>query len=75
MHRHFLLFRPIAFIPKTSVWDMLAIERFAWVYFDSLSLNQTFRPANLQDEIPLAGEGTFKNRDIQLKMDRHFSNE
>lgn len=46
---------------------MLAIETFAWIYFDSLELNGTFRPANLPQEIPLAGEGTFTNKDIQLK--------
>jgi hypothetical protein len=63
----FSSFPPNSFHTKNLVWDMLAIETFAWVYFDSLKLNQTFRPANLRDEVPLAGEGTFKNRDIQLK--------
>jgi hypothetical protein len=56
-----------SFHTKNLIWDMLAIERFAWVYFDSLELNQTFKPANSQEELSLAGEGTFKNRDIQLK--------
>ena len=63
----FSSFPPNSFHAKNLVWDMLAIETFAWVYFDSLELNQTFRPASLQDEISLAGDGTFKNRDIQLK--------
>jgi hypothetical protein len=56
-----------SFHTKNLIWDMLAIERFAWGYFDSLELNQTFKPANSQEELSLAGEGTFKNRDIQLK--------
>jgi len=63
----FSSFPPNSFHTKNLVWDMLAIETFAWVYFDSLGLNQTFRPGNLKEEIPLAGEGTFKNKDIQLK--------
>jgi hypothetical protein len=62
----FTSFPPNSFHTKNLVWDMLAIENFAWVYFDSLNLNQTFRPANIHDEIPLAGEGTFQNKDIQL---------
>ena len=56
-----------SFHTKNLVWDMLAIETFAWIYFDSLELNSVFRPANLKQEIPLAGEGTFTNKDIQLK--------
>ncbi len=56
-----------SFHSKNLIWDMLAIETFAWIYFDSLELNRTFRPANLPQEIPLAGEGTFTNKDIQLK--------
>lgn len=63
----FSAFPPNSFHTKNMIWDMLAIETFAWIYFDSLKLNQTFKPTNLQEEIPLAGEGTFKNRDIQLK--------
>ena len=63
----FSAFPPNSFHTKNLVWDMLAIETFAWTYFDSLRLNETFRPTNLQKEIPLAGEGTFTNKDIQLK--------
>lgn len=63
----FSAFPANSFHAKNLVWDMLAIETFAWIYFDSLKLNQTFRPANPQEEIPLAGEGTFKNKDVQLK--------
>jgi hypothetical protein len=62
----FSSFPPNSFHTKNLVWDMLAIETFAWVYFDSLRLNKTFRPGNLQDEIPLAGEGTFKTGTFSL---------
>ena len=54
------------FQSKNLVWDILAIEGFAWNYFDSLKLNQTYRPANMHSEMALAGEGTFQNKDIQL---------
>jgi hypothetical protein len=59
-------FPPNSFHSKNLVWDMLAIESFAWVYFDSLKLNQIYRPANLDDEMALAGEGTFQNKDVHL---------
>jgi hypothetical protein len=60
-------FPPNSFHTKNLVWDMIAIESFAWTYFDSLELNKTFRPAKMDSEMSLAGEGTFKNRDIQIK--------
>lgn len=59
-------FPPNSFHSKNLVWDMLAIESFAWTYFDSLMLNQIFRPTSKQKDVPLAGEGTFHNKDIQL---------
>ena len=59
-------FPPNSFHSKNLVWDLLAIESFAWVYFDSLKLNQTYRPTNINDKMILAGEGTFQNKDIQL---------
>jgi hypothetical protein len=62
----FVSFPPNSFHTKNLVWDMLAIEKFAWTYFDSLKLNQTFRPTHMENEISLSGEGTFQNKDIQL---------
>jgi hypothetical protein len=62
----FSSFPPNSFHSKNLVWDMLAIENFAWAHFDSLKLNQTFRPSNMENKIPLAGEGSFQNKDIQL---------
>jgi hypothetical protein len=62
----FRSFPPSSFHSKNLVWDMLAIENFAWTYFDSLQLNTIFRPASTESELLLAGEGSFKNKDIQL---------
>lgn len=62
----FATFPPNSFHSKNLVWDMLAIENFAWTYFDSLTLNKTFKPAHMENEISLSGEGTFQNKDIQL---------
>jgi hypothetical protein len=59
-------FPPNSFHSKNLVWDMLAIESFAWAYFDSLKLNQMYRPANINNKMILAGEGTFQNKEIQL---------
>lgn len=59
-------FPPNSFHTKNLVWDMLAIESFAWVYFDSLKLNQIYRPTNINDKMVLAGEGTFQNKEVQL---------
>lgn len=62
----FAAFPPNSFHTKNLVWDMLAIEHFSWNHFDSMKLNKTFRPANKESEISLAGEGTFQNKDVQL---------
>lgn len=59
-------FPPNSFHAKNLVWDMLAIENFAWTHFDSLKLNKTFRPSHMENEISLSDEGTFQNKDIQL---------
>ncbi len=63
----FSSFPPNSFYAKNMIWDMLAIESFAWPYFDSLKFNQSFRPVGLRGEIQLAGQGTFNNRDVKLQ--------
>jgi len=63
----FSSFPPNSFYAKNMIWDMLAIESFAWSYFDSLRLNQLFRPAEIKGEIRLAGASTFNNRDVKLQ--------
>ncbi len=55
-----------SFHTKNLVWDVLGIEVFAWVYFDSLKLNQVYAPSELSGSVPLAGAGYFNNRNIEL---------
>lgn len=51
---------------KNLVWDMLAIEGFAWSSFDKLQLNVPYSADHFNGKIDLAGEGYFENKDIQL---------
>lgn len=51
---------------KNLVWDMLAIESFAWEYFDELKLNETFKAVNFNGKLDLAGQGSFENKDVRL---------
>ena len=51
---------------KNLIWDMLAIEGFAWRHFDELKLNTTFSADYFNGKIDLAGQGFFENKDIRL---------
>ena len=51
---------------KNLVWDVMAFEAFAWVYFDSLELNKVFYATEINQKVDLAGEGTFENKNIKL---------
>lgn len=51
---------------KNLVWDMMAIEEFAWLYLDSLKLNQTVSANLINGEVEMDGIGIFENRDIRL---------
>jgi len=51
---------------KNLVWDMLAIESFAWEYWDKLELNHPYSTPEMNGKIDLAGQGYFENKDIQL---------
>lgn len=51
---------------KNLVWDMLAIEGFAWHSFDKLKLNEPYSAAGFNGKIDLAGNGFFENKDIKL---------
>lgn len=51
---------------KNLFWDMLALELFAYRYWDSLELNVEFQARELNSEVDMAGIGTFENRDIRL---------
>lgn len=59
-------FPPNSFHTRNLVWDMMAIEGFAWGYFDSLELNEEYEARDINGEVDLAGEGTFENKDIRL---------
>jgi len=51
---------------KNLIWDMQAIEGFAWAYFQDLKLNEPFSADSFNGKFDLAGNGFFENKDIQL---------
>jgi hypothetical protein len=51
---------------KNLIWDMLMFESFAWLYFDSLSLNVPYHARIFDKDIPLGGSGSFANHDVKL---------
>lgn len=51
---------------KNLVWDTHMIEGFGWDYFDKLSLNTPYRLQTQPEDVPLAGAGNFRNRNIEL---------
>lgn len=51
---------------KNLVWDMFAIEAFAWSNWDNLKLNKPYSADEINGKIDLAGQGNFENKDVQL---------
>ncbi len=52
----------------TLIWDAVAIEAFAWTWFDKLELNYVYRPAEFEDfTVQMADWGTLKMRDLRLR--------
>lgn len=51
---------------RNLLWDTHMIEGFGWDYFDKLSLNTPYRIQAGPEDVPLAGAGTFRNRNIEL---------
>ncbi len=51
---------------KNLVWDMMGIEIFAWMYFDSLELNKTISASAINGPVEMEGIGTFENKNIRL---------
>lgn len=51
---------------KNLIWDMFAIESFAWNYWDKLELNKSYSAPEMNGKLDLAGQGSFENKDIQL---------
>jgi len=52
---------------KNLVWDMVAIEGFAYWYWDDLRMNVEYKAGSLNAPVDLAGEGTFTNKDIRIQ--------
>lgn len=59
-------FPPNEMKTKNLVWDMHMIEQFSWDHFNRLELNRPYAIQSKPEDVPLAGEGTFQNRRIEL---------
>jgi hypothetical protein len=57
---------PETVFSRNLVWDMQALEGFAWKYADSLQLNKTFRIREITGEFAMADIGTYSHTGIQL---------
>jgi hypothetical protein len=53
-------------LARNLIWDMMAIEDFAWNYRDSLKLNRIFHIPGADSEFEMGNIGTYANSDIQL---------
>jgi len=51
---------------KNLVWDMMAIEGFAWSSFEQLKLNEPMSDERFNGKLDLAGQGSFENKDVQI---------
>ncbi len=51
---------------KNLIWDMMAIEGFAWSSFEKLKLNESFADERFNGKMDLAGLGSFENKDVQI---------
>jgi len=59
-------FPPTEVDAKNLVWDMMGLEGFSWMYFDSLRLNIPYSAPAFNGKIPMEGIGTFENKNIIL---------
>jgi hypothetical protein len=57
---------PNSMFARNLIWDMMCIEELAWKYFDSLELNRDYAAAESNQEIQLAGSGSYYNKDVQI---------
>ena len=55
-----------AVFAKNLIWDMMAIEGFAWDYADSLKLNRIYRIPDIKGEFNMADIGTYFHTEIQV---------
>jgi hypothetical protein len=59
-------FPPSAVIAKNLVWDTHMIEQFGQDHLGDLKLNEPCRLQSGPVDLPLAGAGTFRNRQVEL---------
>ncbi len=57
----------IDFRLKNLVWDMIGFFALAYPNWNSLQLNTTFNAKTLNGEVNLSNNGTFENKEMQLK--------
>lgn len=62
----FATFRENSAFTKNLVWDMMAIEGFAWSSFEKLKLNEPMSDERFNGKMDLAGQGSFENKDVQI---------
>jgi len=57
---------PDAVLSKNLIWDMMAIESFAWQQYDSLKLNRIYAIPDSDDKFAMADIGTYEHSGINL---------
>jgi hypothetical protein len=57
---------PETVFARNLIWDMMAIEGFAWNHTDSLKLNRIYRIPEISGEFSMADIGTYFHTEIQL---------
>ncbi len=57
---------PMGVFAKNLIWDMMAIEGFAWDYTDSLKLTRIYRIPDIKGEFNMADIGTYFHTEIQI---------
>jgi len=62
----FVTFGENSAFTKNLVWDMMAIEGFAWSSFEKLKLNVPISDERFNGKMDLAGQGSFENKDVQI---------
>lgn len=51
---------------RNLIWDMVAIEEYAWKYFDSLELNKTYCTPGIQGGFDMADIGAYNHEKVEL---------
>jgi hypothetical protein len=57
---------PANVLARNLIWDMMAIEGFAWDYTDSLKLSRIYWIPEIKGEFNMADIGTYSHAEIQL---------